>query len=439
MEERKKESKKSQGVLTKEVSRRDFLKTSAVGAAGLTMGSMAFAPFTYGAKKPIKLGLLAEYTVAATAYGYWFDKAAKGAVAKLNADGGIDGRAVKLITADTKCNPAESARQFRKLVLQDKVDFVFGSVITSVHKAIFPVAAQFNMPFFGGGAMAASLTGKDTVPEYVRIHTHARMQAQAGWKWGFDNLGKKWTILVADYGWGQSLAEEFGKRIRAAGGATQVILAPKTTKDFVPYLQKVESDSEVLFTAFLGAAALGVLRQTVELGLHERLKRYSVICTTDGVGMDQVGKEAAGAYYLSYYPRYADQVPKELQPYDKAYRQACGITDDGRDVNDRKKVITGSHCWSCWEIPFMLKLAVEQSGWKDSKKNADLAKAFCNLKVSAGPWFPQGDLVMREQDHQGFHDHYLVKVDKNLKLNVIDRIPKEKTMYDSPIDLRKKA
>jgi hypothetical protein len=87
----------------------------------------------------------------------------------------------------------------------------------------------------------------------------------------------------------------------------------------------------------------------------------------------------------------------------------------------------------------MLKLAVEQSGWKDHSKNADLIKAYCNLKIKAGPWAPQGDLVMREQDHQGFHDHYISQVTPDLKLKVLYRIPKDRLMYKPETDLRGKA
>jgi len=115
-----------------------------------------------------------------------------------------------------------------------------------------------------------------------------------------------------------------------------------------------------------------------------------------------------------------------------------GLTADGRDVKDPKNTGTVSHMWSMWTVPYMIKQAVEKSGWKEAKHNADFMKTFCSLKVKAGPWAPQGDLVMREQDHQGFHDHYLEEVGPDLKLRVIARIPKEKIMYEAPVDLRRR-
>lgn len=434
----KKTEHQDKGILNKELSRRNFLKTTALGAAGLSLSSWAFTPFTYAAEKPIKIGMIQELTVGATEYGYWLDKVGKAAVAKLNAEGGIAGRKVELIDYDTKFNPAHGAQMFKKLVLEDKVDFIMGSIHSGIQLACFPIAEQFKIPYFSGGAMASGLTGKGAVPHYIRIHTHALMQAMAGWEWGFKTLGKKWAFMVADYAWGHSLAEEFGKRVKAAGGKIQEIRAPQTTKDFVPFLQKIDPDIDVLFTAFLNPAALGVMRQTVELGLHKKMQRYTVICCTEGIGQEVVGKESAGAHYIEYQPRHFDQVPKELQGFERAYRKAVGVTDDGKDTKDGKITSAHSHMWSMWTVPYMIKQGVEQTGWKDNSKNADFIKAVVRMKLKAGPWTPQGDLVMREEDHQGFHDHYISEVTPDLKLKVLARVPKEKLMYDPMIDLKGK-
>jgi branched-chain amino acid transport system substrate-binding protein len=132
-----------QGSEKEGIKRRDFLKASLAGAAGLGLSSWVVTPFTYGAEKPIKIGQIQEMTVGATIYGYWFDKTAKAAVAKLNAEGGIAGRPVELITLDTKVNPAWGASMFKKLILEDKADFIMGSVHSGVQKACFPLAQQY--------------------------------------------------------------------------------------------------------------------------------------------------------------------------------------------------------------------------------------------------------------------------------------------------------
>ena len=103
------------------------------GAAGLSLSSWAPVPFTYGAEPPIKIGMFQEYTVFATEYGYWMGKVGKAAIAKLNAEGGIAGRKLELFDYDTKANPAWAASMFRKMILEDKVDLIMGSIHSGVH------------------------------------------------------------------------------------------------------------------------------------------------------------------------------------------------------------------------------------------------------------------------------------------------------------------
>jgi branched-chain amino acid transport system substrate-binding protein len=121
---------------------------------------------------------------------------------------------------DYDASSMRPGQQMKKMILEDKVDFIMGSIHSGVQKACFPLAEQYKIPFFGGGAMTAEFTGEGACPYYIRVHTHAKMQAIAGWKWGFDNMGKKWTFLVADYAWGHSMAKEFGSRVMC-GGKTQ--------------------------------------------------------------------------------------------------------------------------------------------------------------------------------------------------------------------------
>src|SRR4030043_798810 len=110
----KKSKKKVEGMLKKEISRRDFIKTTALGAAGLSLSSWVPVPFTYGAQPPIKIGMYQELTVGATQYGYWMNKVGKAAIARLNAEGGIAGRKVELVDYDTKFNAAWGAKMFKK-------------------------------------------------------------------------------------------------------------------------------------------------------------------------------------------------------------------------------------------------------------------------------------------------------------------------------------
>jgi branched-chain amino acid transport system substrate-binding protein len=83
----------------------------------------------------IKIGNLAPYSGPVSAYGS-IGKAMGAYFANLNAKGGINGRKINFISVDDAYNPAVSVEQTRKLVEQEQVLLMFGSLGTSQNIAV---------------------------------------------------------------------------------------------------------------------------------------------------------------------------------------------------------------------------------------------------------------------------------------------------------------
>ena len=79
--------------------------------------------------KEIVIGNIAPYSGPASAYGA-SAKASAAYFDKINAEGGINGRKVRFISLDDGYNPAKTIEQARKLVEQEKVLFLMGTVGT---------------------------------------------------------------------------------------------------------------------------------------------------------------------------------------------------------------------------------------------------------------------------------------------------------------------
>ena len=62
-----------------------------------------------------------------------------------------------------------------------------------------------------------------------------------------------------------------------------------------------------------------------------------------------------------------------------------------------------------------------------------LIEALEGAQVGAGYGFPQGDLFIRAQDHQGFHDHYIERVEGG-RLRVKLHFTKEEAVYPPEVD-----
>lgn len=107
------------------------LGASLVLAALLPLSAQAQKQYDPGASdKEIKLGNLVPYSGPASAYGT-IGKAMTAYFEKVNAAGGVNGRRINFITADDAYNPAKSVEQTRKLVEQDEVLAMVGSLGTS--------------------------------------------------------------------------------------------------------------------------------------------------------------------------------------------------------------------------------------------------------------------------------------------------------------------
>jgi branched-chain amino acid transport system substrate-binding protein len=118
--------------------------------------SIAFAQKKYddgASDKEVVVGNIAPYSGPASAYGT-FAKATAAYFDKINAEGGINGRKIRYISLDDGYNPAKTIEQARKLVEQEKVLFLAGTLGTSPNNAIHLYLNQKKVPMLlvGSGA-----------------------------------------------------------------------------------------------------------------------------------------------------------------------------------------------------------------------------------------------------------------------------------------------
>jgi branched-chain amino acid transport system substrate-binding protein len=105
-------------------------------AAVCAVPAMAQKKYDTGATdKEIKLGHIVPYSGPASAYGA-IGKAIGAYFAKINAEGGINGRQVKFLSLDDGYNPAKTVEHARKLVEEEEVLLLFQTLGTPPNTAI---------------------------------------------------------------------------------------------------------------------------------------------------------------------------------------------------------------------------------------------------------------------------------------------------------------
>ena len=117
-------------------------------AAGVLLCGNAFAEdgVTTG---EIVLGQSCALTGPAQALGRGMKAGINACFAKVNAEGGINGRKIRLISKDDGYEPDRAISNTRELIEKDKVFLLIGEVGTPTSQAVVPIAERANVPFFG--------------------------------------------------------------------------------------------------------------------------------------------------------------------------------------------------------------------------------------------------------------------------------------------------
>ncbi len=390
--------------MKRKLSRRSFLGHALAGGAvagtsNLTIIKRAFAQ-TSG---PLVIGHHCDLTGFISSWGVWHDKAAKAALDIVNQSGGIAGRKVELVTEDTESNPASGARKLRNLIQGSNAEFVVGSVHSGVMLSAIPIASELKTIYFSTGE-ATEATGAKGTRYSFRTGTDTYSIAAASMPWGVENLGKKWSIIYADYAFGQSTNAESKAFIEKAGGQVLTSIAvPIDTKDFLPYLAQIPADTEVLLPVFIGALSIAFYTQAKNMGLDKKMKMISSSASIEAIAPDDIQGAAENIYFFENFPR---MLSSKNDEFHKEFIKRLNIDDvNAREIGGTA-VMDKSHCWQAWENIFALKQAVEQSGYKTRSDVEGVIQALEGMEMQNSIAHPQGSKLIRKEDHVGIIDGY---------------------------------
>ncbi|MBJ7406481.1 MAG: ABC transporter substrate-binding protein, partial [Bradyrhizobium sp.] len=107
----------------------------AAALIGMSLLAIASGGAHAGGTDEIRIGQTLPYSGPASGFGA-IGRTQEAFFEKINAEGGINGRKVKFITLDDAYSPPKTVEQTRKLVEQDEVLMMFGSLGTATNSAV---------------------------------------------------------------------------------------------------------------------------------------------------------------------------------------------------------------------------------------------------------------------------------------------------------------
>ncbi|MBV9439071.1 MAG: ABC transporter substrate-binding protein [Candidatus Eremiobacteraeota bacterium] len=258
-------------------SRRDFVRLAGAGSAAAAFGIPAYVPRIGEAAEAIKIGLLEPYTGVYAAPAENETNGLMMALDAWNKRGGVMGRKIQIVREDEQNDPGVGAQKARKLVNQDKVVALLGTVSSAVSLSVAGASNALNTLFMDTGGHTDDVTGKSCHWNVFRTCHSTWMETHATGYYFSKHFGKRWYFITPDYAYGHGLENGYRDVLANMKNGPQVVgneLTPLGTTDFSSYLTKVDAAKPDLILVFVqGDDYTNCLKQMNQFGL---LKKYKV-------------------------------------------------------------------------------------------------------------------------------------------------------------------
>ncbi|WP_454620930.1 ABC transporter substrate-binding protein [Bradyrhizobium cenepequi] len=355
------------------LTRRDALAGLLVAASTRTVSAVEEMPGITA--QEIKIGETVPFSGPASAYGV-LGRAHEAFFSMINDRGGVNGRKIKLLCLDDAYSPPKTVEQTRKLVEQDEVALIFGSLGTPTNLAIRKYLNTKGVPHILLAAGATNVTDPAQYPwtmpwqpnYFDEAFTYAKRILA-------DKPGAKIALMHANDDSGRDYATGF----KAGLGDKASLLVSEATYDtseptVTSQLAKLKSSEATAFffhaTPKFGAQ---IIRGIYELGWKPATFVAQTASSVAGV-LEPAGYEAAQGIVSSAYlkdasdPQWAnDQEMKDWRAWMSKYHPQG-------DVNDYLNVYAYAQAWCLVKI-------LEQAGQDLTRKNIMASAASVNFRV----------------------------------------------------------
>ena len=314
-------------------------KATAVAVLTLLAGST-------WAQEIVKIGHVAPISGAIAHLGKDNENGARLAIEELNAKGvKIGGKAVKLelISEDDAADPKQGTAAAQKLV-DSKVSGVIGHLNSGTSIPASKIYSDAGIPQISPSATNPKFTRSGYKTTFRVVADDVHLGGTLG-RYAVNNVkGKSIAVIDDRTAYGQGVAEEFEKAVKASGG--KLVGHEFTTdkaSDFMSILTTLKAKKpDVVFFGGMDAVAGPMIRQMKSLGINAKFMGGDGICTSelaklagDAMSDGQVICAEAGGVegqqkkgMEDFYARYKTRFNSDVQVYAPYVYDAVNVMVD---------------------------------------------------------------------------------------------------------------
>ena len=301
--------------------------------AALSLGMVAALPSCKKAPPSadqgdtIQIGEVGSMTGSEATFGISTHRGIELAIEQINAEGGVNGKKLKLISMDDQGKPEEAATAVTKLITQDHVAAILGEVASGRSMAMAPIAQQYKTPMVTPSSTNPKVT---EFGDYIfRVCFIDPFQGTVMAKFAAENLKAKKVAILRDVknDYSVGLANFFSETFKKLGGEIVIDQSYSSGEiDFKSQLTAIRSKSpEAIFVPGYYTEVGLIGRQARELGLNVPLLGGD---GWDSPKLHEIGGESLNGSYFSNHYSQEDQ-SAHVQSFITTFKAKYGVIPDG--------------------------------------------------------------------------------------------------------------
>jgi urea transport system substrate-binding protein len=395
-----------------ELSRREFLQSTAAAGVGLAAGFAVPRGLSAQAKDPIKVGVLHSLSGTMAISEAPIKEVVLMAIDEINKAGGLLGRKVEAVVEDPASNWDLFAEKSKKLLLQDKVSAVFGCWTSVSRKSVLPVFEKNNGLLFYPVQYEGEECSKNVIYTGATINQQATpavdylMSPEGGNR-------KKFYLLGSDYVYPRTTNKILRLYLTKVKKVPEANIAEEYTpfhhQDYQTIVGKVKS-----FAAGGDAALINTINGDSNVPFFKELANQGLtadVCPTMSFSFAEVelqtldvkplvGHLASWNYYMSL------KTPTNLK-WVKAYKEWA----KGHGIAD-KQAVTDDPMMHAYVHVHLWAKAVKKA---ESAEVEPVLKALNGLEIDS----PVGKYKVDEKNHHTWKPVYIGKIRSDGQFDVV--------------------
>jgi len=250
-------------------------------------------------KDPIRVGILYSETGVTSTIGLSQLQGALLGIEEINAAGGIDGRELVAVRHDPQSNPARYAQLAEKLIVQDRVNVIFGCYMSSSRKAVIPVIEKWNKLLFyptlyEGFEYSGNVIYTGAAPNQNSVQLAEFMTT---------NFGARVYLIGSDYIYPYESNRIMGELVMQRPGSEKLgehyAALDATEKDYRAIMADIrDKQPDFIFSTVVGDSTASLYRAYAEAGFDPKRMPIASL-TTSEAEISQMGRGVATGHFTA--------------------------------------------------------------------------------------------------------------------------------------------